>query len=208
MKFFLDFGNLLHNNWDLFSTHPMLFVLYGVLVAAITRSFVKNNLNLELLSEKNTLEDGFRREREKNKGLKEESRKLQIQLEDRLHREREKNSKLEGENRRLMELSRKLKVQTEEQSKLLSELGRENLKLHQDIERLEKVIKLDVERVLLEAQITKRTGQGDVLRVEREKKQQLLPSGPEKIYQDTYQRIQQEIYRKLMEDTERARNRL
>lgn len=56
MNSFIDFGNLLEDNWELISRHPMLFVMYGALAVAVTlsvrRLFAKNKLDLELLREK------------------------------------------------------------------------------------------------------------------------------------------------------------
>lgn len=211
MNYFLDLCNLLYTYWELFLAHLMLFVPYTVLVFALAwtvRGFAgKNKVNSELLREKNTLEDGFYRERENSRRLTEERRALQVQLEDVLRRERKKNRDLEQKNRILTEESRKLQVQSEEQRKRLSELERENSRLLQELERLKKAIKFEVEKALIEAKIAKRTGHGSVLRVEREKRQQVLHQGPEEFYRDIYQEIQQEIYQKLMEETERARRR-
>lgn len=168
MELFLNFGNLLNSNWELISTHPMLFVLYGVLVVALTlaagrRFFVKTKVDLELLREKSILEDGFCREQEKNRELErksrrltEEGQKLQAQLEDGLRREQEKNRELEQKNRRLTGERQKLQAQNEEQRKQLSKLISDNLRLFRELDQLKKTIR----QALEEAQIAKRIDQG------------------------------------------------
>lgn len=123
MEFFLDFSNLLNSNWGLISTHPMLFILYGVLVAALTltgrRFFVKNKLDVGLINEKQILEDELHREREKSNELMSE------------------RNRLKRKSRSLAEEIKKLRAENEEQGDRLRELNLERISLLRKIEQLE-----------------------------------------------------------------------
>jgi len=116
MEFFLDLGNLLYSNWNLFSAHPMLFILYGALVAAITRLFVKKEKDIDLMNARNILEEE-------------------------LSRQRDEKHKLDLKNRKLMEENRKLQSDNKELGQRTRELNIERISYLRKAEQMEEIIK-------------------------------------------------------------------